>query len=422
MQERCDIAIVGGGMVGASLALLCAKANPHWKISIIEPQPFTQAGPHYQPSFDARSTAISAGSINLLADCDIWPALAEHVTYIQQVHVSDQGYLPGQLITAKEKPLGAVIENAWLGQVLMQACSSHQNIHQLTMRVQKCCPLPGRTQLQLVNEKEEKILECTLAVIADGMDSPIRKSLGINVKQKDYAQGAIITNVEFSEPHRCVAYERFTSTGPIALLPLGEAEDARQSALIWTLPLNEAKAVAALDEKEFLLRLQKKFGHRVGRFTAVSKCYMYPLAMREAVEQVRTGIVLMGNAAHALHPVAGQGFNLSLRDSAALAVTLKQASASGCALGDLHVLEHYLQQQSNDQLATAQIGDKLVSIFGSQSLPLVALRHLGLLSLELLAPLRDVFSRQVTGLAGVDYGAQLKASTASSCHKKGASL
>lgn len=405
MQASCDIAIVGGGMVGASLALLCAKTNPAWNIQLIEPHPFVENNNDYQPSFDARSTALAAGSMELLSHMDVWHELSSHVTLISKVHVSDKSYFPGQLMPEKEKPLGAVIENAWLGRVLLKKVLKAKNITQITEKVIQCKPARGKTEL-ILNNTGKKIT-CALAIIADGAESPLRTGMGISVEEKAYRQGAIIANVSFSESHNATAYERFTASGPLALLPLGESKNANQSALIWTLPTKASEGVMSLSDTEFLKRLQAHFGYRLGTFTAVSKRYRYPLSMRVASEQVRTGVALMGNAVHFLHPVAGQGFNLALRDCAALALELKKASLTNTPLGKLCVLQNYVKAQEYDQNLTAKIGDNLINFFGSQAFPIVALRHLGLLSLELLPPLREAFSRQVMGLSGKNVSAEL---------------
>lgn len=404
MQVPCDIAIVGGGMAGASLALLCAKTNPAWNIQLIEPHPFVENNSDYQPSFDARSTALAAGSIELLSHMDVWHELSSHVTLISKVHVSDKNYFPGQLMSEKEKPLGAVVENAWLGRVLLKKVLKAKNITQITEKVIQCKPARGKTELILNNTEK---ITCALAIIADGAESPLRAGMGISVEEKAYQQGAIIANISFSEPHNATAYERFTASGPLALLPLGESKNAKQSALIWTLPTKESEDVMSLNDTEFLKRLQAHFGYRLGKFSAVSKRYRYPLSMRVANEQVRTGVALMGNAVHFLHPVAGQGFNLALRDCAALTLELKKASFTNTPLGKLCVLQQYVKAQEHDQNLTAQIGDNLINFFGNQAFPIVALRHLGLLSLELLPPLRNAFSRQVMGLAGKNLSAEL---------------
>jgi ubiquinone biosynthesis UbiH/UbiF/VisC/COQ6 family hydroxylase len=244
------------------------------------------------------------------------------------------------------------------------------------------------------------MLNCKLAVIADGGDSPMRRALGIEARVGDYAQTAIIANVAFSQAHQGVAYERFTVEGPLALLPLGEKPEARTAALVWTLPEPRAIQVQALPEREFLAELQASFGHRLGRFERVSQRYAYPLRLIEACEQVRSHLVLVGNAAHFLHPVAGQGFNLALRDCGALAEALVMAERRGQPLGELGVLQGYQRQQAQDQALTTAFSDRLVRVFSSDYLPHAALRHLGLLGLELVPALKQGFATTAMGRGG----------------------
>jgi 2-polyprenylphenol 6-hydroxylase len=401
-NPQFDIAIIGGGMVGASLALLLAFKNPRWKIALLEARALSRG--EYRPSFDARSTAISHGSVEILQALGIWGELAQEATAIKQVHVSDAGHFMGGLINAEDYPLeavGYVIPNAWIGQVLdkhLQAASGVQVF--APAQVEKIRPLQAGARLQLASGDQ---LDCKLAVIADGSDSPLRTALGIDTHTSDYGQQAIIANVAFSEPHKGVAYERFTDMGPLALLPLGKQASACESALVLTLPYDVAQDVVRMSDVEFLQHLQQRFGHRLGKFLRVGQRHAYHLQLISATEQVRSHLVLMGNAAHYLHPVAGQGFNLSLRDCLCLADALEEAGHSGAALGELQVLQRYLQRQQMDQQLTTEFSDKLVRLFSSSSLPLIALRHLGFIGLDLLPAVKTRFAAQTMGTAGATF-------------------
>lgn len=400
-----DIAIIGGGMVGTSLASLLAASQPQLRIALIEAQPFAQVDElSFQPSFDARSTALSYGTAAILRDLGLWELLQQHITLIAQVHVSDRGHFLGGVIDAKENNLeavGYVVENAWLGKVLLGHVQAQNNIQcfasstVIALSPQQDCAL-----LSVKTDAQEFLIKTSLAVIADGGDSPLRNALGIGTQVRAYGQTAIITNVEFSEPHHGVAYERFTADGPVALLPLGECNNAQQSALVWTLPAARAEAVFALSDADFLVQLQEQFGFRVGRFNRIAKRFSYPLQLVLAAEQVRSHLVLLGNAAHFLHPVAGQGFNLALRDCACLVETLRAAAAAKKSPGDLVVLQSYLEKQALDQQITIEFSDKLVRLFSSEQLPLIAMRHLGLLSLESIPLIKNQFIAQTMGTAG----------------------
>lgn len=404
-------------MVGAALAALLACARKNWQVTLIEAFPFPardshaepDAEPVYQPSFDARSTAIAAGSVQLFEQAGVWSQLKQHATAINQVHVSDKGHIGGTVIDKNdlgEAALGYVIPNAWIGNVLLNHIQQQGNIEIIApAQVKRLQPKQRGAALTIENKGAEKegesfTLDCELAVIADGAHSPLRQQLGIDVDVHDYQQTAIIANVAFDQPHKGIAYERFTDQGPMALLPLGESEQGCESALVWTQPQDQAERILALREAEFLAELQQRFGFRVGNFTKVGKRDSYPLQLLIAKEQVRSAIAVMGNAAHFLHPVAGQGFNLALRDCAALVAELAAAFDQGLPLGNLDSLLRYQQAQENDQLATIRGSDTLTKLFSSDQLPQAALRALGFIGLEALPVSKQWLSMQSMGQAG----------------------
>lgn len=400
-----DVAIIGGGMVGTSLASMLAVSQPQLRIALIEAQPFARADElHYQPGFDARSTALSFGSAKILRELGVWETLKHHITPITQVHVSDRGHFSGGVIDAAAHDLdavGYVIENAWLGKVLLAHVQVQGSVQCFApAKVLGIIPQKNSSHVHVKTGEQEFFINAALAVVADGGESGVRNALGIATQVREYGQTAIITNVEFSEPHNGVAFERFTDQGPIALLPLGESVNARRSALVWTLPNDQADEIKNASDDAFLAHLQTRFGFRLGKFTRVAKRFSYPLQLVLAEEQIRSHVVLVGNAAHFLHPVAGQGFNLALRDCAGLVETLCIAVAGRQSLGDLSVLQSYLEKQLLDQQLTIEFSDKLVRLFSNNQLPLIALRHLGLLSLESLPLLKEQFIAQTMGTAG----------------------
>lgn len=403
--QNVDIAIIGGGMVGASLALLLAQQNPAWQIALLEAQPFAEPdAASYQPSFDARSTAIAHGSVEILRELGVWEKFAEHATRIQQVHVSDAGHFMGGLIDADSYDLdavGYVVANAWMGNVLLSELQSRNNIQcYAPVRVEKLISQQLGTQLIIKSSENIFGLNCKLAIVADGGDSPLRTTLGIHSTTKDYGQTALIANVAYSKSHNGVAYERFTAQGPLALLPLGESADAKESALVLTLANDQANDIIALNDNDFLQHLQQRFGYRLGNFLRLGKRYAYPLKLVTASEQIRSHIALVGNAAHFLHPVAGQGFNLSLRDCVCLVDALIQGEAAGKPLGELSTLQDYVNRQQFDQRLTIEFSDKLVRLFSSSSLPLIMLRHLGFIGLDLMPVVKNQFAAQTMGTAG----------------------
>lgn len=401
-QLNTDIAIVGGGLVGASLALLLSQHLPKAHITLIEAGSLTvnHAQP-YQSHFDARSTALSSSSLNILHPLDLNESLNQSATFIQQVHVSDRGHMGSLSMTAEdcgEPCLGAVVENAFLGRILNQNLQSSDNIHCLaSAQVSQLQVHRQGAHLKVIKDQQESKLTCQLAVIADGAASPLRQSLGIRTHVTDYEQQAIIANVSHAKPHEGLAFERFTDQGPLALLPL-DGFSGRRSALVWTHPQAEAETTMALDDPAFLQKLQDRFGYRLGQLEKVGQRQTYPLQLVVAAEQVRSSMVLMGNAAHFLHPLAGQGFNLALRDCAMLTQILQQAWREGRPLGELKILESYAQAQTQDQDTTILLSHNFNRLFSNDQLLPAMGRNLGLLGLGLLTPAKRVFARQMMGL------------------------
>tara|TARA_Y100001949_G_scaffold176411_1_gene189445 strand:- start:4400 stop:5578 length:1179 start_codon:yes stop_codon:yes gene_type:complete len=384
------LAIVGGGLVGASLALALQRGAKErgWTIELIEP---FEPGHDYQPSYDARSTALSYGTRLIYQRLGVWDQIAERAEPITDIHVSDRGRAGVTRLDAASQQvpaLGYVVENAWIGHCLWQALDDDVVTRRCPAEVEYMRAVPGGYRLTLT---DGQTLDCDLAVLADGGRSGLREHLGIEVKQSPYGQTALIANVTPGTPHGGRAFERFTDEGPMALLPLPD----NRCALVWTRPERDAARLAAAPEAEFLEELQQAFGYRLGGFQQVGARHLYPLVLIEAQEQVRSGLVVLGNAAHSLHPIAGQGYNLSLRDTEALAVALLRSSAP---LGDLSVLQGYHQQQRSDQRLTVGFSDQLTQLFGESGRLSVAGRNLGLLGLDLLPPAKAWFARQAMGM------------------------
>lgn len=410
--DKYDICVVGGGMVGLTLARLIAAELPQIKLCLIEKHAFpSDADTLYQPSFDSRSTALSMGSVELFEALDIWQKMRERATAILSVHVSDKGHIGSTDYDYSENQgdaLGYVVENAWMGCCLFNTISRCSGLEikapgtVVGAEVKKDGILLSlNASVDMATGFAEQIF-AELVIVADGADSSLRSLLDIDVDLKDYKQHAVIANVEFSEAHRGRAYERFTAEGPLALLPLGCNPEATSSALVYTRPEAKVEATMALGDKQFLQAIQLAFGYRLGKFIRVGKRHSYPLSLSVAKEQVRSSLVLVGNAAHFLHPVAGQGFNLALRDVAQLLAALKpeyQKRLNGephLAYGDLKLLQRYLQGQYRDQLATGFISDSFNRVFSSKN-PLMQLgRNIGLISLELNDGLkRGVFAQMM---------------------------
>lgn len=404
--KKFDIAIVGGGMAGSSLALLLAKKIPSLSIALIEALPlgdFTdRSTPAALPSYDDRSSALSLGSCRIFQTLDIWAELLPYLEPIKQVHVSDRGHPAGTLLDSQEidsinGELGYVIENRHLGSVLL---NSLRHIPSITLfspaTVQTIQPKTDSVDLQVIHSTSS--INTGLLVIADGAESSLREQLGIAVDRTPYRQFAVIANISTSAFHQHIAYERFTDSGPMALLPLQDFNGEHRCALVWTVNENFAAQVAAMPEAEFLQNIQQRFGNRLGFFTKAGKRSIYPLVLQKAREQVRSHIVLMGNAAHGMHPVAGQGFNLSLRDCLALAETLQTAIANTEAIGSLPVLQRYLDSQSWDQDKTINTSHLLTLLFSTAEPAAAFARNTGLLGLNFLPGIKNWFAKQAMGI------------------------
>ena len=396
-----DVAIVGGGMVGASLALLLSSLNLGWRINVIEAFPMTPATDDLQPSFDARSTALSHGSREVFEMLGLWSTLSPRLADIKEVHVSDRGHIGNTRLHAAEQnlpALGYVVENQWLGSVLMEALQQAPGVEVIApARVASVKPIRGGMKLSLSGSEVSANLHAKLLVVADGAQSSTRDMLGIDAATKDYGQVALVTNISLQQDHQGVAYERFTDLGPMAMLPLQPVENEYRSALVWTLPPERAVEMMEASDEVFLAELQDRFGHRLGQFKRVGTRHSYPIRLITSNEQVRSHVVVVGNAAHSLHPVAGQGFNLALRDVAVLANELATSANEG-ALGQLSVLQNYLKQQQADQKQTILLSDLLPKVFGIDSSPVALARNLGLLALDTMPLLRHQFARLGMGL------------------------
>lgn len=402
-----DIVIVGGGMVGASLAT-CLSAHfkdVPLKALIIESFALKsgELGANYQPSFDARATALSYGSQQIYQSMGLWRGIAEHVTPINNIHVSDRGRFGSVWMDSATEglpALGYVADNKWLGSVLLEALHTNDTI-------EFACPATvvdvsvddAGAQVSFTRDDKTTRVNTELLVIADGAQSAMRSKLGIGAQRTDYRHAAIVCNVQTQKPHQYVAYERFTDHGPLAFLPLGESADSALGSLVWTRSPDDAERLSQASEEEFNTELQQQFGFRLGRIERCGRRFCYPLSLIEAQEQVRPHIIVMGNAAHSLHPVAGQGYNLALRAVLNLVEHLYAACVVGQGMGATDVLNNYLAAQRADQRNTIAFSHLAATVFVNDGFAIGLGRDLGLLGLDLLPPLKSRLVRQAAGLA-----------------------
>jgi len=395
-----DVAIVGGGMVGATLAVALAPLN--LRVALIEAIPHNAAA---QPSFDERTTALSNGSRRILEAIGVWSALDAAATPIAKIHVSDQGRFGFARIDAREqglKAMGYVVANRALGSALWSRLSSQET--------KVFCPavLSGLTandeavKIEFAESGAKIAIDAKLIVAADGAQSVVRSAFGVAAEVRDYGQTAVITTVLPQRFHDNVAYERFTPEGPLALLPL----DGGRCTLVLTLAKDAAHFALAWSDQEFLAEVQRRFGFRLGRFLKVGRRVPYPLSLTQSERTSAPRCVIIGNAAQGLHPVAGMGFNLGLRDVASLAELIAE-NARGAAdarkyadPGNAQLLHEYDAWRRADRGGVIAFTDGLVRMFSNPSSVVARVRNLGLLAFDLLPPAKSALSRLSTGGGG----------------------
>lgn len=412
VDTAADIAIIGGGLAGLSMA--AALSSLPLNIVIIE---YTQSSINspesdqeqssYSPSFDDRALALSLASIKILQNIGVLSVDdVKACTAIEHIHVSDKGHF-GMLRMAAEEVgeahLGKVIPAPLLGEKLQRYIAQANYAASINVVDQASVTAvqhaPKNAVISVVKDNETQFVEAKTVVLADGGRSAIAEQVGLPSKSTDYQQVAVLANVVIDQSHRNIAYERFTETGPLALLPLRENEFK----LVWTVSPKEQDEMLACSDVEFLTALQQRFGFRAGSFTKVSRRVAYPMQAKERAQIVAGRIALIGNAAHSLHPIAGQGFNLGLRDVACLAEIIADQFFQEEDLGDAVALMHYQALRQQDIQRTASFTDKLVKGFSTSAKPIAVLRTLGLLTLDRQPHIKQDLMRKLMGISGQQF-------------------
>ncbi len=391
-----DILIIGGGMAGASLA--CALGAGALRVGVIEAVAY---GAPTQPSYDDRTVSLALGSKRIFETLGVWSGIeARGVNPIRHIHISDAGHAGLARLHSADvgaEALGYVVENRALGAALLERMQALPNLSLICpAQMTQLEPAPDAARVTVVQAGRTRVLGARLLVIADGGRSPARELAGIHARVHDYGQTAIVSNVTPALHHHDTAYERFTSSGPLALLPMRDD----RCAVVWSVPPRDVETMLGVSDAEFLARLQTRFGDRLGRFSRVGRRNAYPLALTRVSAHVRARVALVGNAAHTVHPVAAQGFNLGLRDVATLAEVVTDAARAGEDIGALAVLERYARWRRRDNLATTLLTDGLIRAFSNSFAPLALARNLGLIGVDLLPPVKRGLMRRTMGLAG----------------------
>lgn len=400
MQQQ--VIIVGGGMVGLSLSLMLAKANIAVKLleAVKYPNYDDQNVASYHSSFDARNTALSRRSVQIYQKLGLWDALQQHATPILQVHITEQGsFGKARLIAEQEKveSFGQVIENAWLGRVLLTQVRQQPLIELIDgVQVTALTQDAEQVHIQALRGEETLKLESKLLIAADGRDSFCRQAIGVGVDVHDYDQVAIVTTVQTSKPHEQVGFERFSALGPLALLPL--PGEYRRS-VVWPVKKGtENEWLGDENDQHFLSALQQTYGDRAGKFEKTGKRFSYPLSQVLAHKQAVGRVILMGNAAHTIHPVAGQGFNLCLRDADVLVRYLMNQLTTSDDLGNPDNLLAYEQARLSDQQRVIKFCDTVVRGFSNQNPLLKLIRNTGLIAFDVIPGVKPLVANYAMGL------------------------
>lgn len=392
MMDAYDLVIIGGGLVGGSLS--CALAQTGLRVCVVEAVPMQS---DTQPSYDERVIALSWGSRRIFEGIGLWAAIGPGAEPIRQIHISDRGRFGFARLDHCEEgvdALGYVASARLLGRAIQGGLAGVEMLcpaRLLGFRVQA-----DRVDLEVSVAGDSRLIRTRLLVAADGGDSGVRKHLGLAARQHCYGHDALISTVTAGQPRRGVAYERFTDTGPLAMLPMSEG----RYSVVWTVREGEAPEMLGLSDEDFIVRLQQRFGYRLGRLSRPGRRVAYSLKLMLTREPVGRRTVLIGNAAHTLHPVAGQGFNLGLRDVAALAQVLADADRAEADPGGDATLDAYRRFRGRDQQTLAVATDVLARTFVNPLSPVRWVRDLGLLGLDLTPGLRHFVARRFMGMGG----------------------
>lgn len=421
-DNHFDLIIIGGGLAGASLAcaLKHVRLDTALNIAVIEAH---QLNTDSQPSYDDRTVALSYGSRCIFDSMGLWSSLEPVAEAIDTIHISDRGHFGVTRLTKEQEgveALGYVLENRSIGQRLYAAIkdggseedsSENSSVHKsdaqkenMVSNISLFCPAEltalkqddKQVSIDILIDGQSKSLTGKLLVAADGNNSQVLQLLNIGSSRKNYHQVALITNITPGNKHNNVAYERFTDTGPLAFLPMTE----NRCSVVWTLSPEQAEYLYALDETDFLQQLQQRFGYRLGQLKKVGKRHIYPLFLQSASQMVHGRVAVIGNAAHSVHPVAGQGFNLALRDIALLSELIVETRRTSDDIGQQAMLQHYASLREQDIKNVYRFTDALVKTFSNAITPLAHLRSLSLFMVDVLPDIKHQLATQSMGLNG----------------------
>ena len=394
MADEYDVLIAGGGLVGASLAI--ALDGGGLRVALAEA---VAPRADLMPSYDERNLALAGASVNALRALDVLDAAAP-AQPIERIHVSRRGDFGSVRLDAKDMGLaafGATIPARELGNALLRRLDRCNGLARLApAELIAVGTHASHAAVRLRTPDGERDVQTRLLVGADGTESFVRRTLGIDVERHDYGQSAFVTTLTLDKPLDGAAYERFTDSGPVALLPLG----SNRAGLVLSVPTAEAPRIGALDDDAFVAFVHERFGWRAGRFSRPGKRKAFPLARALASRTTAQRIVLVGNAAQTVHPVGAQGFNLGLRDALTLAELLRDTAETGADPGADALLARHATRRANDRSATTRFSDDLVRLMSRDFAPLRLVRSLGFHALDRIAPLKRRFALRGMGFRG----------------------
>ena len=400
-MDRADVLILGGGLVGLSLAIALSR-NGVTSIVIDAAEPASQIA----PAFDGRATAVSSSSWRMLQAIGVGERIEEHGCPIRAIRVSD-GLAPGNLTfdpgrgsfgEGDEEPLGIMFENRLLRQALQQTAAECEHITLIA---------PARTGEVVRDETgvraaltDGRAVMASLLIGAEGRNSPTRDAAHIPLARWQYDHAAMVTTVRHERPHENVAYEIFYPAGPFAILPMLDDQGDHRSAIVWSVSAADGPAYMGLSDRAFAAEIEKRMGGFLGRVEMGSRRWTYPLGFHHAAQITDLRLALVGDAAHGIHPIAGQGLNLGFRDGAALAQVLVEGARLGLDLGDAQLLDRYQRWRSLDAFSVALATDSLTRIYGVPGRTASAVRRFGMGLIDRIAPLKDRLMAEARGTSG----------------------
>ena len=393
-MDRADIIIFGGGLVG--LALASALDSSGLSSIVVDP---ADPAPRAAAAFDGRTSAVSSSSMRMLETIGVAGQLAESGCPIWRIAVAD-GLKPGGLHFDPDdgEPLGFMHENRNLRAALHARAEAGKNVWLLWKS--RVASVDRGDHGVVVALEDGRKLSAPVLVAADGRNSKTRDMAGINIARWKYDHQAIVSVLRHERPHEHVAYEIFYPTGPFALLPMNDDKLGHRSAIVWSVPEEDAAGWLSLSDEDFAAEAEAAMGGFLGRVEMLAPRSSYPLGFHHAAQITAKRLALVGDAAHAIHPIAGQGLNLGFRDVAALAEVLVEGARLGLDLGDQQLLDRYQRWRSLDALSVAFATDSLTRIYGIPGVAASAIRRFGMGLVGRISPLRNRLMSEARGTSG----------------------